>query len=55
VIPPDESRQLAAYLDPHTRVRLLVTPMVDHADVTDVRSFDEAWRLVSFLAGLLRE
>jgi dienelactone hydrolase len=55
VIPAAESRLLAAHLAGRTRVRLLVTPVLRHADVDRRPRPREAWRLVSFLAGVLGE
>jgi dienelactone hydrolase len=55
VIPPEESRQLAAYLESRTRVELLVTPVLAHTDVLDDISPGEGWALVRFLASLLRQ
>jgi dienelactone hydrolase len=55
VIPASESRLLAAHLRGRTRVRLLVTPVLRHADVERRPHAREAWRLVSFWAAAMDE
>jgi fermentation-respiration switch protein FrsA (DUF1100 family) len=55
VIPAAESRMLARYLAARTRVELLVTPVIRHADVDRRPHLVDAWRLVSFWAGALDE
>lgn len=54
VIPPAESRHLANYLEPHTTVRVLISPALTHADLAGVGA-EEARALVAFLASLLRQ
>jgi dienelactone hydrolase len=54
VIPPAESHHLARHLEPHTGVRVLVTPVLTHADLAGVSAGD-ARALVSFFASLLRQ
>lgn len=54
VIPPSESRQLARHLEPHTDVRLLVTPVLSHADLEEGLVFAEARALIAFMADILR-
>jgi dienelactone hydrolase len=53
VIPPNESQQLARHLRPGTPVRLLVTPVLAHADLAEPTA-TEVGELVSFFASLLR-
>jgi dienelactone hydrolase len=50
VIPADESRDLQRYLNAsgNTRVELLVTPLISHADNLGAASSGDLWRLVSF-------
>jgi dienelactone hydrolase len=55
VIPSHESRLLAAYLEPHTDVRLLLTPLITHAEVRDARNLVDLWKLVDFWTDLLGE
>jgi dienelactone hydrolase len=55
VIPAVESRLLAAHLRGHTRVRLLVTPVLRHADVRRRPGLRDGARLVGFWAGALDE
>jgi dienelactone hydrolase len=55
VIPSDESRHLADYLEGQTRVQLLVTPVIRHAEVARVPGLRDAARLVGFWAGALDE
>jgi dienelactone hydrolase len=55
VIPPDESRRLAAHLESHTRVELLITPVLTHTDVRHTINPGDGWALVRFLANLLRQ
>jgi dienelactone hydrolase len=55
VIPATESQMLARYLAGRTRVELLVTPVIRHADVDRRPSPLDSWRLVSFWAGALDE
>jgi dienelactone hydrolase len=52
VIPPAEAEYLAADLQGHTSVRLLVTPFISHAEVDEVRIID-AMKLAAFSADLL--
>lgn len=55
VIPSEESRLLARYLESRTRVRLLVTPVIRHAEVDRRPGLGDAARLVAFWAGALDE
>jgi dienelactone hydrolase len=55
LIPAAESQMLARYLAARTRVALLVTPVIRHADVDRRPGPVDAWRLVSFWAGALDE
>jgi dienelactone hydrolase len=53
VIPPEESRRLGEHLRPHVPVRVLLTPVLTHADIEDPRARDVA-DLLLFLGSLLR-
>ncbi len=53
VIPAQESEYLARWLRPRVPVRLLVTPLVTHADAAPTWRAADVWRLVSFWAALL--
>ncbi|HXH05719.1 MAG TPA: hypothetical protein VNI83_03920, partial [Vicinamibacterales bacterium] len=55
VIPAHESRLLASYLQPHTEVRLLLTPLITHAEVRRPGDVVELWKLVDFWTDLLAE
>lgn len=55
VIPAMESRLLAEHLEKRTRVELLVTPIIRHADVDRRPGIRDTARLVSFWAGALDE
>jgi dienelactone hydrolase len=55
VIPPQESRFLARHLEGRTRVELLVTPLIRHADVDRRSGLGDIARLVGFWAGALDE
>ena len=50
---PDEARDLAAYLAPHTEVSLLVTGLVSHVDLTEL-SLLEVLRAAVVLTRLRR-
>lgn len=53
VIPPREALHLARYLQPHTHARVLLTPVLTHADVAQLE-LDDGRALVAFLGSLLR-
>ncbi|HEX8536357.1 MAG TPA: hypothetical protein VF664_02760, partial [Cystobacter sp.] len=53
VIPAVESERLARVLEPRTRVRLLLTPLITHAEMDRVASPPDVWRLADFWAALL--
>ncbi|HEX8819394.1 MAG TPA: hypothetical protein VF794_05680 [Archangium sp.] len=53
VIPAIESVMLARWLEPHTEVRLLLTPLISHAEVDRKAGAAEVWRLVRFWAAPL--
>jgi fermentation-respiration switch protein FrsA (DUF1100 family) len=53
VIPASESVRLAELLRPHAPVRLLLTPVLTHADSARPPRLDEALPLVAFWADLL--
>jgi pimeloyl-ACP methyl ester carboxylesterase len=54
VIPPDESRRLGDHLRPHVPVRVLLTPVLTHADLEQPGARD-VLDLVAFMGGLLRQ
>lgn len=54
VIPPEESVRLAAHLRPHVPVRVLLTPVLTHADLDTDPGVGEVVDLVRFLGSLLR-
>jgi dienelactone hydrolase len=55
VIPSQESRLLARHLEGRTRVELLVTPVIRHAEVDPGPGLGDVARLVAFWAGALDE
>ncbi len=55
VIPAYESLSLEAYLAPHTRLRLLISPLITHAEVDRPPSASEVWHLVRFWTRVLDE
>jgi dienelactone hydrolase len=55
VIPPLESRWLARYLESHTRTRVLITPLLTHAEVQVPADVREIWRVIAWWAGVLGE
>jgi dipeptidyl aminopeptidase/acylaminoacyl peptidase len=55
VIPARESRHLYDHLSPHTRVRLLISPLLTHADVDPQARLREGWGFISFWADVLRQ
>lgn len=55
VIPSCESRLLAERLEERTRVELLITPVIRHADVERRPGLRDAGRLVAFWAAALEE
>jgi dienelactone hydrolase len=54
VIPPAESVHLGEYLEPHTEVRVLLTPILTHADLEPDLTARDVGGLLAFLASLLR-
>jgi dienelactone hydrolase len=54
VIPPDESRRLGEHLRPHGQVRVLLTPVLTHADLAAPGARDVA-DLLLFLGSVLRQ
>jgi dienelactone hydrolase len=54
VIPPQESVLLGEHLEHHGEVRVLLTPLLTHADVEPDPAARDVAALVSFLASLLR-
>jgi dienelactone hydrolase len=55
VIPAQESDVLARHLRGRTRVELLVTPLITHAEVRPSTDLGEVWKLVSFWRDVLDE
>ena len=55
VIPALESTLLADHLRPHTAVRVLLTPLITHAEVNRPADWGEIWKLVSFWTDVLDE
>jgi dienelactone hydrolase len=53
IIPAVESVLLARWLEPRTRVRLLLTPLITHAELDRKARALEVWRLSAFWAALL--
>jgi len=53
VIPSLESTLLADHLRPHTAVRVLLTPLITHAEVNRPADWGEIWKLVSFWTDVL--
>jgi dienelactone hydrolase len=53
VVPAAETAVLAEHLKPHTRVRVLITPLISHADVDRPATTAEVWELVSFFKEML--
>ena len=55
VIPSQESRLLARHLEGRTRVELLVTPVIRHAEPNRRSGLGDIARIVAFWAGALDE
>jgi pimeloyl-ACP methyl ester carboxylesterase len=55
VIPALESRLLARHLEGRTRVELLLTPLMTHAEARAAADLSELWKAVSFWAAVLQE
>lgn len=55
VIPAMEASLLAQALRPHTKVHLLPTPLITHAEFDRDASVTDVWKLVSFWANLIDE
>ena len=55
VVPAIETLYLARYLEGKTPVRVLLSGLITHAEMNQQTSLVEAWRLLDFFAGLLRE
>ncbi len=55
IIPPSESLLLAEHLRLHVTVRVLLTPILSHADVESHLTMRDAGALVVFLAGVWRQ
>ena len=55
VIPAMESRYLADHLARSTRVHLLVSPLITHAELDRPSQVGEVWKLIAFWSGALSE
>lgn len=55
VIPTEETLLLQDYLEGRTETRVLLTSVMSHSRVDENMDLGEAWRVVSFLASMLRE
>lgn len=53
VIPAVESSLLARHLEPHTRVHLLITPLITHAEMDREVGLADLWRMVAFWSRVL--
>lgn len=53
VIPSIESVLLSRWLEPRTEVRLLLSPLISHAELDGLKDLDDVGRLVAFWARLL--
>ena len=53
VVPAIESVLLARALEPHTRVRLLLSPLITHAEFDQHSGLVDVWRLASFWTAVL--
>jgi pimeloyl-ACP methyl ester carboxylesterase len=53
VVPALETLRLARYLEPHTTVHVLLTPLISHAEVDRPATTGEVVALVRFWAGML--
>jgi len=52
VVPAIETLRLCRHLEPHTKVRVLLTPLISHAEVDKPASAAEIANLVRFWAGM---
>jgi pimeloyl-ACP methyl ester carboxylesterase len=55
VIPAMESRYLADHLARSTRVHLLLSPLITHAELDRPSQVGEVWKLIAFWSGALSE
>lgn len=55
VIPAMESAYLAQHLQRSTKVHLLLTPLITHAEVDRPSELREVWKLIAFWSGVLGE
>lgn len=55
VVPAAESALLAEHVRPHTRARVLLTPLISHAEVDRPATTGEVWNLVSFWKDMLEQ
>ncbi len=55
VVPAIETRFLARHLDGRTRVRVLLSGLITHAELNNEHAVSEGWKLIDFFAALLRE
>jgi hypothetical protein len=52
VVPALETLRLARHVEPHTRVHVLLTPLISHAEVDRPATASEVLALVKFWAGM---
>jgi dienelactone hydrolase len=55
VVPATESRLLARHFEGQVPVRLLLSPLITHAEVNKEAGLTDVWRLVEFWADVLRQ
>jgi pimeloyl-ACP methyl ester carboxylesterase len=55
VVPASEAMLLASHLRRDTHVRLLITPLITHAEIDRPAPFIDMWRLISFWSEVLSE
>lgn len=55
VVPAAETAILAEHLRPHTPARVLMTPLISHAEVDRPATTKEIWRMVSFWKEMLAQ
>jgi dienelactone hydrolase len=53
VVPASETIRIAAHLDPRTRVRWLLSPLISHAEIDRNARWRDIWDLVRFWAAIL--
>jgi predicted esterase len=55
VVPATETAILAEYVKSRTRARVLLTPLISHAEVDRPASTREIWNLISFWKDMLEQ